>query len=226
MERAKDKNISNIVSKASGIFLLLAIIGSLAVVGLHAARAQPNTRASAPTRRTFHAKGTISNLVLNSQNSSDGVAAIKLGPQLWLKASDIVAGNWSLDVIDGKVRNFSLNLTIVNSAGKSQLTLGGLTNVTAGTKSDNGNLNQVFLDRNNSTAFQGTLTSMGGKLLGQSLKTEFFLTNQYVIKILLQNSSNSSSDSSSKLPLYGTTTSITDSVGKNLLTGTFYAITC
>jgi hypothetical protein len=131
------------------------------------------------------------------------ISAIAINLHRQQMVNNIVSGNWSLDVSGGKIRDFTISL-VTNNSGKQQVhTISGLAT----------NMIPILLDNNN-TSFQGT-----AKENQSSFKMAFSITNGYTVKIIL-------TKESSEQVIYGTTDSLVDASGKELLKGALLTISC
>jgi hypothetical protein len=213
---------------ATGLLLLLLVIPT--IVGnssIQFAAAQTTTTSSSTTHQTFHAKGVVGNLVLTS-------AALQSVPPPEAIVETVVGGEWRLDVVNGQVQNFTVNMMSVDTLGKNfeKRDLRDLTNVqpvgsmstttdnaTAGTSSSSGNsTSQGIVLSGNSTSFTGTVTGVGESGTNQQLSVTFNLINGNLANIWLQ-SSRMALLESPRLPIFGVTTSLTDENGNSLLEG-------
>jgi hypothetical protein len=209
---------------ATGLLLLLVIPTIVGNSSIQSASAQTTT--SSTTHQTFHAKGVLGNLVLTS-------AALQSVPPPEAVVETVVGGEWRLDVVNGQVQNFTVNMMSVDTLGKNfeKCDLRDLTNVqpgsmfattdnaTAGTSSSSGNNTSqgVVLD-GNSTSFTGTVTGVGQSGTNQQLSVTFNLINGNLANIWLQSSTMALLESP-RLPIFGVTTSLTDENGNSLLEG-------
>jgi hypothetical protein len=211
---------------ATGLLLLLVIPTIVGNSSIQSAAAQTTT--SSTTHQTFHAKGVVGNLVLTS-------AALQSVPPPEAIVETVVGGEWRLDVVNGQVQNFTVNMMSVDTLGKNfeKRDLRDLTNVqpvgsmstttdnaTAGTSSSSGNNNtsQGIVLSGNSTSFTGTVTGVGESGTNQQLSVTFNLINGNLANIWLQ-SSRMALLESPRLPIFGITTSLTDENGNSLLEG-------
>jgi hypothetical protein len=211
---------------ATGLLLLLVIPTIVGNSSIQSASAQTTT-SSSTTHQTFHAKGVVGNLVLTS-------AALQSVPPPEAVVETVVGGEWRLDVVNGQVQNFTVNMMSVDTLGKNfeKRDLHDLTNVqpgalfttttdnaTAGTSSSSGNNTSqgVVLD-GNSTSFTGTVTGVGQSGTNQQLSVTFNLINGNLANIWLQSSTMALLESP-RLPIFGVTTSLTDENGNSLLEG-------
>jgi hypothetical protein len=209
---------------ATGLLLLLVIPTIVGNSSIQSASAQTTT--SSTTHQTFHAKGVLGNLVLTS-------AALQSVPPPEAVVETVVGGEWRLDVVNGQVQNFTVNMMSVDTLGKNfeKRDLRDLTNVqpgsmftttdnaTARTSSSSGNNTSqgVVLD-GNSTSFTGTVTGVGQSGTNQQLSVTFNLINGNLANIWLQSSTMALLESP-RLPIFGVTTSLTDENGNSLLEG-------
>jgi hypothetical protein len=209
---------------AIGLLLLLVIPTIVGNSSIQSASAQTTT--SSTTHQTFHAKGVVGNLVLTS-------AALQSVPPPEAIVESVVGGEWRLDVVNGQVQNFTVNMMSVDTLGKNfeKRDLHDLTNVqpgsmftttdnaTAGTSSSSGsNTSQGVVLDGNSTSFTGTVTGVGQSGTNQQLSVTFNLINGNLANIWLQ-SSRMALLESPRLPIFGVTTSLTDENGNSLLEG-------
>lgn len=209
---------------ATGLLLLLVIPTIVGNSSIQSASAQTTT--SSTTHQTFHAKGVLGNLVLTS-------AALQSVPPPEAVVETVVGGEWRLDVVNGQVQNFTVNMMSVDTLGKNfeKRDLRDLTNVqpgsmfattdnaTARTSSSSGNNTSqgVVLD-GNSTSFTGTVTGVGQSGTNQQLSVTFNLINGNLANIWLQSSTMALLESP-RLPIFGVTTSLSDENGNSLLEG-------
>jgi hypothetical protein len=225
-----NSKITNGILIATGFLASLSVIPTI-VLGnsvIQSAEAQTEATTSSPsTHRTFHAEGVVGNLNL-------APTTLESIPPPEAIAGSVSGGNWSLDVVDGEVQNFTLTLMSVDANGKNfqKRELRDLTNVqpgaviptienaTAGTSSSTGNNNTsqgIVLD-GNSTSFTGNVIGVSESGTDARLSVIFNLVNGNLINVYLQIAAEPLLESD-RLPIFGITTSLTDENGNSLLEG-------
>jgi hypothetical protein len=167
------KITNGVIMIATGFLLSMSVIPTVALgnSAIQFAEAQTETTTSSTSsssiHRTFRAEGVVGNLNL-------APTTLESIPPPETIAGSIGGGNWSLDVVDGEVQNFTLTLMSVGADGKNfqKRELHDLTNVqpgaviptienatavTSSSTGDNNNTNQgIVLDCNN-TSFTGNV---------------------------------------------------------------------
>jgi hypothetical protein len=220
-----------------GFILAAVLAASLGSMHIQLARAQTSsaTTTTSGQQRTFQARGQISSLATASKTTSLTMSSLlnKNGNNNY----NIAGGNWSLNVSNGRIQNFTLQLKYTQnpgsghdgSAGKgipSSQILGGITNVTP----------SLIVLGKNSTAFQGIVKPLdtNGGNASQKFKMEFSLANGFAVKIQLNdirsatstNTANSETDSTLGMHIYGTANSVTDAKGRNTVNENLFTVAC
>jgi hypothetical protein len=208
-----NSKITNRIMIATGFLLSLSVIPTVVLSSnsaIPSADAQTETTTTTSTYQTFHARGVLGNLILPS-------AAVQPTPTPEEIAGNIVGGEWSLDVVNGEVQNFAVNMMSVDTAGKNfeRQELRDLTNVQPG---GSNNTNQGVVLRGNSTSFTGTVTGIRESGNNQLISVTFNLINGNLENIWFQSAAAPSLESP-RLPIFGVTTSLTDENGNSLLEG-------
>jgi hypothetical protein len=226
-----NSKIINGIMIATGFLLSLSVIPTVvlgnSVIQSAEAQTETTTTSSSSTHRTFHAEGVVGNLNL-------APTILESIPPPETIAGSVGGGNWSLDVVDGEVQNFTLTLMSVDANGKNfqKRELRDLTNVqpgaviptienaTAGTSSSTGNnnTNQGIVLDGNSTSFTGTVIGVSESGTDAQLSVIFNLVNGNLINVYLQIAAEPLAESD-RLPIFGITTSLTDENGNSLLEG-------
>jgi hypothetical protein len=226
------KITKGIIMIATGFLLSLSVIPtvSLGNSAIQFAEAQTETTtsstSSSSTHRTFHAEGVVGNLNL-------APTTLESIPPPETITGSVGGGNWSLDVVNGEVQNFTLTLMSVGADGKNfqKRELHDLTNVqpgaviptienaTAVTSSSTGDNNTqgIVLDGNN-TSFTGNVIGVSESGTDAQLAVIFNLINGNLINVYLQIAAEPLAESD-RLPIFGITTSLTDENGNSLLEG-------
>jgi hypothetical protein len=223
-----NSKITNGIMIATGFLLSLSVIQTIMLdnSAIQSSDAQTETTTTS-MHQTFHAEGVVGSLNLPPTT----LESIPLPETI---AGSISGGNWSLDVVNGEVQNFTLTLMSVDANGKNfqKRELRDLTNVqpgaiiptidnaTAGTSLSSGNNNTsqgIVLD-GNSTSFTGTVIGVSESGADAQLSVIFNLVNGNLINVYLQIVAEPLLESD-RLPIFGITTSLTDENGNSLLEG-------
>jgi hypothetical protein len=222
-----NSKITDGIMIAIGFLLSLSVIPTIVLGNSAIQSADAQTETTTSTYQTFHAEGVVGNLNLPP-------ATLESIPPPETIVGSISGGNWSLDVVNGEVQNFTLTLMSVDANGKNfqKRELHDLTNVrpgaiiptidnsTAGTssRSDNNNTSQGIVLEGNSTSFIGTVMGVSESGAEAQLSVIFNLVNGNLINVYLQIAAEPLSESD-RLPIFGITTSLTDENGNSLLEG-------
>jgi hypothetical protein len=118
-----NSNKTNGLSIIVSLFILTLYVSYSFSLGYPFAQAQTFSNMSinnirSTTFETFSANGLISSLIVDTQIDNKSSLAVEenVGSAVAV-VKYILAGNWSLNVIDQKIRNFDINFTMVHPDG-------------------------------------------------------------------------------------------------------------
>src|SRR5215213_780158 len=179
---------------------------------------------------TFFAKGVNGILVLDPN-------AIQDAPPPSKYFGTIVGGNWSLDVVNSSIQNFTMNLlsirpngTVAETAIVSTITNDTVamsdaspSNATTLVSSNNTSNNTISTSSNNSTVLQGVANiSINGTVRWRDVPLALTMMDSRIINISID--STRTENEFGSLPIHGIIMSMTDENGRNLLPGLPYFI--
>jgi protocatechuate 3,4-dioxygenase beta subunit len=179
---------------------------------------------------TFFAKGVNGILVLDP-------TAIQVAPPPSKYFGTIVGGNWSLDVLNSSIQNFTMNLlsirpngtvaetAIVSTVTNDTVSMSGASpsNATTLVSSNNTNNNTTSTSLNNSTVLQGVANiSVNGTVRWRDVPLALTMMDSTLINISID--STRTENEFGSLPIHGIIMSMTDENGRNLLPGLPYFI--
>jgi protocatechuate 3,4-dioxygenase beta subunit len=179
---------------------------------------------------TFFAKGVNGILVLEP-------IAIQDAPPPSKYFGTIVGGNWSLDVVNSSIQNFTMNLlsirpngtvaetAIVSTNTNDTVAMSGASpsNATTLVSSNNTNNNTTSTTANNSTVLQGVANiSINGTVRWRDVPLGLTMMDSTLINISID--STRTENEFGSLPIHGIIMSMTDENGRNLLPGLPYFI--
>ncbi|GEM_PF-3538670 len=175
--------------------------------------ATTTSQASNSTIATFYGKGDFGHLAILANATDRSVPHSFIGT--------VVGGNWSINVVNGKVKYFIINLQRVTLGGKlaETYTFNGLRNITAVGASVKNNINgnnTVMLSSYNNTAFNGTTDiSTNGTLQFTNVPITVNLVNGLLLNVTINDTK--TQNDFPNIPLLGLTTSLNDQNGKSIL---------
>jgi protocatechuate 3,4-dioxygenase beta subunit len=175
---------------------------------------------------TFHAKGVNGILVLNPNATQDAPPPSKY-------FGTIVGGNWSLDVVNRRIQNFTMNLLSMNSSGTivEAALIDGTANATTAaanvtntaTASNTTNNMTLTSNNNNNTVLQGTANiAINGTVRWEGVP--FAITMMRGTLITVSIDSTKTENQFGGIPIHGIIMSMTDENGRNLLPGLSYFV--
>jgi protocatechuate 3,4-dioxygenase beta subunit len=183
-----------------------------------------------PMQSTFFAKGVNGILVLDPN-------AIQDAPPPSKYFGTIIGGNWSLDVVNSSIQNFTMNLlsirpngtvaetAIVSTITNDTVTISGASpsNATTLVSSNNTNNNTTSTSSSNSTVLQGVANiSINGTVRWRDVPLALTMRDSTLINISID--STKTENEFGSLPIHGIIMSMTDENGRNLLPGLPYFI--
>jgi protocatechuate 3,4-dioxygenase beta subunit len=176
---------------------------------------------------TFHAKGVNGILVLDPN-------AIQGTPPPSKYFGTIVGGNWSLDVVDRSIQNFTMNLLSINPSGAiveaalidgtaNMTTTTGAANATNTATASNTTNNITLTTSDNNTVFQGTANiAINGTVRWEGVPFAITMMRGTLISVSID--STRTDNQFGRVPLHGIIMSMTDENGLNLLPGLPYFV--
>jgi protocatechuate 3,4-dioxygenase beta subunit len=181
---------------------------------------------------TFYAKGVNGILVLDPN-------AIQGAPPPSKYFGTIVGGNWSLDVVNRSIQNFTMNLlsirpngtvaetaivsTITNDTAISGASPSNATTLVSSNNTNNNNNTTSSTTTNNSTVLQGVANiSINGTVRWRDVPLTLTMMDSTLINISID--STKTENQFGSLPIHGIIMSMTDENGRNLLPGLPYFI--
>jgi protocatechuate 3,4-dioxygenase beta subunit len=206
------------------------------MVELALAQSANQTSSAAPPlspqamQSTFFAKGVNGILVFDPPAIQDAPP-----PSKYFRS--IVGGNWSLDVVNSSIQNFTMNLlsirpngTIAETAIVSTntndtiaMSAASPSNATTLVSSNNTNNNTTSTTANNSTVLQGVANiSINGTVRWRDVPLALTMRDSTLINISID--STRTENEFGSLPIHGIIMSMTDENGRNLLPGLPYFI--
>src|SRR5215213_2391868 len=178
-------------------------------------------------QNTFYAKGVNGILVLDPN-------AIQGAPPPSKYFGTIVGGNWSLDVANRSIQNFTMNLLSINPSGaiSEAALIDGTANATTTTGAGGGanatntaattasntttNNNMTFGHSDNDTVLQGTATiAINGTVRWEGVPFAITIMRGTLISVSID--STRTDNHFGSIPLHGIIMSMTDENGRNLL---------
>jgi hypothetical protein len=165
---------------------------------------------------TFHAKGVNGILVLDPN-------AIQGTPPPSKYFGTIVGGNWSLDVVDRSIQNFTMNLLSINPSGAiveaalidgtaNMTTTTGAANATNTATASNTTNNITLTTRYNNTVFQGTANiAINGTVRWEGVPFAITMMRGTLISVSID--STRTDNQFGRVPLHGIIMSMTDENG-------------
>jgi protocatechuate 3,4-dioxygenase beta subunit len=185
-------------------------------------------------QNTFYAKGVNGILVLDPN-------AIQGAPPPSKYFGTIVGGNWSLDVVNRSIQNFTMNLLSISPSGaiSEAALIDGTANATSTTTGAGGganatntaatasntttNNNMAFGRSDNDTVLQGTATiAINGTVRWEGVPFAITMTRGTLISVSID--STRTDNQFGSIPLHGIIMSMTDENGRNLLPGLPYFV--
>src|SRR5215213_10189989 len=185
-------------------------------------------------QNTFYAKGVNGILVLDPN-------AIQGAPPPSKYFGTIVGGNWSLDVANRSIQNFTMNLLSINPSGaiSEAALIDGTANATTTTGAGGGanatntaattasntttNNNMTFGRSDNDTVLQGTATiAINGTVRWEGVPFAITMMRGTLISVSID--STRTDNQFGSIPLHGIIMSMTDENGRNLLPGLPYFV--
>ncbi len=176
---------------------------------------------------TFYAKGVNGILVLDPN-------AIQGTPPPSKYFGTIVGGNWSLDVVNRSIQNFTMNLLSVNPSGAivEAGLIDGAANTTTTTRAENATNtvtasnttnNMTFGRSDNDIVLRGTATILiNGTVRWEGVPFAITMMRGTLISVSID--STKTDNQFGSVPLHGIIMSMTDENGRNLLPGLPYFV--
>ena len=167
---------------------------------------------------TFYAKGVNGILVLDP-------TAIQDLPPPSKYFGTIVGGNWSLDVVNRSIQNFTMNLLSINPSGAivEAALIDGTANATNTATASNTTNNMTFGGSDNDIVLQGTANiAINGTVRWEGVPFAITIMRGTLISVSID--STRTDNQFGSVPLHGIIMSMTDENGRNLLPGLPYFV--
>jgi protocatechuate 3,4-dioxygenase beta subunit len=210
----------------------LALAESANQTSSSSSAASPPPPSPQAMQNTFYAKGVSGILVLDPN-------AIQGAPPPSKYFGTIVGGNWSLDVVNRNIQNFTMNLLSINPSGAivEAALIDGTANATTTTGAGGGanatntatasntttNNNMTFGRSDNDTVLQGTATiAINGTVRWEGVPFAITMMRGTLISVSID--STRTDNQFGSIPLHGIIMSMTDENGRNLLPGLPYFV--
>jgi protocatechuate 3,4-dioxygenase beta subunit len=210
----------------------LALAQSANQTSSSSSAASPPPPSPQAMQNTFYAKGVSGILVLDPN-------AIQGAPPPSKYFGTIVGGNWSLDVVNRNIQNFTMNLLSINPSGAivEAALIDGTANATTTTGAGGGanatntatasntttNNNMTFGRSDNDTVLQGTATiAINGTVRWEGVPFAITMMRGTLISVSID--STRTDNQFGSIPLHGIIMSMTDENGRNLLPGLPYFV--